>query len=58
MDDHKYGGTSAANCYLTMPFNKRARVEVENQGDNAYVQVQVSQLVRTQGLIIVLLHRL
>lgn len=41
MDDHKYGGTSAANCYLTMPFNKRARVEVENQGDNAYVQVQV-----------------
>lgn len=39
MDDRKYGGTSAVNCYLTMPFNKRARVEVENQGENAYIQV-------------------
>lgn len=38
MDDHKYGGTSAVNCYLTMPFNKRARVEVENQGENTYIQ--------------------
>lgn len=39
MDDHKYGGTSGVNCYLTMPFNKRARVEVENQGENTYIQV-------------------
>jgi hypothetical protein len=38
-DNLKYGGTSALNCYLTMPFNKRARVEIENQGENAYVQV-------------------
>ncbi|WVW79027.1 hypothetical protein I302_100990 [Kwoniella bestiolae CBS 10118] len=38
MDDHKYGGTSALNCYLTMPFNKRATIEVENQGDNTYIQ--------------------
>lgn len=41
MDERKYGGSSALNCYLTMPFNSRARVEVENQGENAYVQVSI-----------------
>jgi hypothetical protein len=39
MDEKKYGGTSAVNCYLTMPFGKSARIEVENQGENAYIQV-------------------
>lgn len=57
MDDRKYGGTSALNCYLTMPFNKRARVEVENQGDNAYVQVRAA-VERLCVLTVVLLHRL
>ncbi|KAE8538161.1 hypothetical protein D1P53_005499 [Cryptococcus gattii VGV] len=35
---HKFGGNCGANCYLTMPFNKRARIEIENQGDNPYIQ--------------------
>lgn len=35
---HKYGGDAAFNCYLTMPFNKRARIEVENQNDVPYTQ--------------------
>lgn len=34
----KYGGAAAFNCYLTMPFNKRARIEVENQNDVEYFQ--------------------
>ncbi|MFE0332267.1 glycoside hydrolase family 172 protein [Streptomyces sp. NPDC003753] len=34
----KFGGSAAFNCYLPMPFNSRARVEVENQNDVAYVQ--------------------
>lgn len=37
-DRFKYGGAAGCNCYLTMPFNKRARIEVENQNDIAYVQ--------------------
>jgi hypothetical protein len=36
---HKFGGNCGANCYLTMPFNKRARVVIENQGENPYIQV-------------------
>lgn len=42
-DDHKYGGSCAANCYLTMPFNSRARVEIANEGENAYIQVSVKR---------------
>lgn len=42
-DDHKYGGSCAANCYLTMPFNSRARVELENQGEHAYIQAGAGQ---------------
>lgn len=37
-EDKKYGGAAALNCYIPMPFNKRARVEVENQGENPYMQ--------------------
>jgi hypothetical protein len=38
---HKFGGNCGANCYLTMPFNKRARIEIENQGENPYIQVSL-----------------
>jgi Protein of unknown function (DUF2961) len=34
----KFGGPAALNCYLPMPFNTRARIEVENQNDVPYVQ--------------------
>lgn len=37
-EEKKFGGAAAFNCYLPMPFNKRARIEVENQGENAYIQ--------------------
>ncbi|MEA2255041.1 MAG: hypothetical protein QOG35_1086 [Solirubrobacteraceae bacterium] len=38
-DEHlKFGGSAALNCYLPMPFNSRARIEVENQNDVPYVQ--------------------
>ncbi|MBA2950439.1 DUF2961 domain-containing protein [Streptomyces sp. PSKA28] len=36
--ERKYGGPAAFNCFLPMPFNSRARIEVENQGDAAYMQ--------------------
>ncbi len=35
---HTFGGAAALNCYLQMPFNKRARIEVENQNDVPYGQ--------------------
>ncbi|MGQ9630490.1 MAG: glycoside hydrolase family 172 protein [bacterium] len=35
---NKFGGSAALNCYLQMPFNKRARVEIENQNDVPYGQ--------------------
>ncbi|MGQ9632443.1 MAG: glycoside hydrolase family 172 protein [bacterium] len=35
---NKFGGSAALNCYLQMPFNKRARIEVENQNDIPYGQ--------------------
>ena len=35
---YKFGGSAALNCYLQMPFNKRARIEVENQNDVPYGQ--------------------
>lgn len=34
----KYGGDAAMNCYLTMPFNKRAKIVIENQSENEYIQ--------------------
>ncbi|CAI6100826.1 unnamed protein product [Clonostachys chloroleuca] len=37
-EEKKFGGAAAFNCYLPMPFNKRARIEVENQGQEAYFQ--------------------
>jgi len=37
-EEKKYGGAAAFNCYLPMPFNKRARIEIENQNDAAYIQ--------------------
>ena len=37
-EEKKFGGSAAFNCYLTMPFNKRARIEIENQGEHAYFQ--------------------
>jgi len=37
-EEKKFGGAAAFNCYLPMPFNKRARIEIENQGDEAYFQ--------------------
>lgn len=37
-EEKKFGGAAAFNCYLPMPFNKRARIEIENQGDHAYIQ--------------------
>ena len=33
-----FGGRAALNCYLPMPFARRARIEVENQGEAAYIQ--------------------
>ncbi|MFF4689959.1 glycoside hydrolase family 172 protein [Streptomyces sp. NPDC001307] len=36
--ERQYGGPAAFNCFLQMPFNRRARIEVENQGDHPYVQ--------------------
>ena len=32
------GGNAGLNCYLPMPFQKRARIEIENQNDVAYGQ--------------------
>ena len=33
-----FGGNAGLNCYLPMPFQKRARIEIENQNDLAYGQ--------------------
>ena len=35
---YKFGGSCALNCYLPMPFRKKARIEIENQGENSYNQ--------------------
>ncbi|KFZ14605.1 hypothetical protein V502_05989 [Pseudogymnoascus sp. VKM F-4520 (FW-2644)] len=37
-EEKKFGGNAAFNCYVPMPFNKRARIEIENQGENVYIQ--------------------
>jgi len=33
-----FGGSAALNCYFPMPFNKRAKVVIENQNDVPYGQ--------------------
>ncbi len=33
-----FGGNAGLNCYLPMPFKKRARIEIENQNDVPYGQ--------------------
>ena len=33
-----FGGNAGLNCYLPMPFKKRARIEIENQNDAPYGQ--------------------
>jgi hypothetical protein len=38
IERHKFGGTAALNCYFPMPFNKSARIELENQNDVPYGQ--------------------
>ncbi|OAL44928.1 hypothetical protein IQ07DRAFT_591773 [Pyrenochaeta sp. DS3sAY3a] len=37
-EEKKFGGAAAFNCYLPMPFNKRARIEITNEGEHAYFQ--------------------
>jgi hypothetical protein len=37
-NQHKFGGNAALNCYLPMPFRKRARIELVNENDVAYRQ--------------------
>ncbi|MFH1074091.1 MAG: glycoside hydrolase family 172 protein [Candidatus Firestonebacteria bacterium] len=37
-NNNRVDGLVALNCYLPMPFNKSARVEIENQGDCQYSQ--------------------
>lgn len=37
-ENYKPGATAACNCYLPMPFNERAIIEVENQNDIPYGQ--------------------
>ncbi len=33
-EEYTFGGTASMNCYLPMPFNKRARIEVINENEN------------------------
>ena len=35
---NKLDGRAGMNCYLPMPFNKGARIELENGGDNDFIQ--------------------
>lgn len=37
-EQFRFGGGAGLNCYLPMPFNRRARIEVENQNDVPYGQ--------------------
>jgi hypothetical protein len=32
-EQYKFGGVASVNCYLPMPFNKRAKIEVVNEND-------------------------
>jgi D-arabinan exo alpha-(1,3)/(1,5)-arabinofuranosidase (non-reducing end) len=35
---HRFGGSAALNCYFPMPFQKKAKVVIENQNDVPYGQ--------------------
>jgi Protein of unknown function (DUF2961) len=35
---HRFGGSAALNCYFPMPFQKKARIALENQNDIPYAQ--------------------
>jgi Protein of unknown function (DUF2961) len=35
---HRFGGSAALNCYFPMPFQKRAKIVLENQNDVPYGQ--------------------
>ncbi len=35
---HKFGDGVALNCYIQMPFNESARIEIVNECDKSYVQ--------------------
>lgn len=37
-EQFQFGGNAGVNCYLPMPFKKRARIEIENQNDVPYGQ--------------------
>jgi hypothetical protein len=37
-DEHTFGGNVAFNSYFHMPFNKRCRIEIENQNTVPYIQ--------------------
>ncbi|WP_159881507.1 glycoside hydrolase family 172 protein [Paenibacillus puerhi] len=32
-EEYKFGGVSSVNCYLPMPFNKKAKIEIINEND-------------------------
>lgn len=38
IERNKFGGTAGLNCYFPMPFNKHARIELENQNNIPYGQ--------------------
>ena len=35
---HRFGGSAALNCYFPMPFQKKAKIVIENQNDVPYGQ--------------------
>ena len=35
---HRFGGSAALNCYFPMPFQKKAKIVIENQNDIPYGQ--------------------
>jgi hypothetical protein len=37
-ESFRFGGTAGLNCYLPMPFGRRARIELVNEGDLPYGQ--------------------
>jgi hypothetical protein len=37
-EEHTFGGQASVNCWLPMPFDKNARIEIENQNDVPYGQ--------------------
>lgn len=37
-DEKKFGGAAALNCYLPMPFQKRAKIDIVNEGEEFYCQ--------------------